>query len=98
MQGLLCTRAVHGAPPGIYTRIKTCVSECCLPTAAERNPLPALGWRGHFLLYLKLTLSFPYAEKREQIWFDVRVSRERVFLSSFCHKKRMEMCSSSQGH
>lgn len=48
--------------------------------------------------YLKVTLSFPYAEKWEQMRFDVRVSRERVFLSSFYHKKRMGMSSSSQGN
>lgn len=43
-QGLLCTCAVHGASPGIYTRIKANISECCLPTgsaAGERNSLPA---------------------------------------------------------
>jgi len=46
-----------------------------------------------FPFYLKVTFSFPYAVKREQARFDIRVRRERDFLSSFCHKKKIEVSS-----
>lgn len=50
------------------------------------------------LLYLKATLSFPSAVKREQNRFDIRVRRERVFLSSFCHGRKVEASSVGNAH
>lgn len=60
-----------------------------LCSSAVHRALPGQKDRkGHFLLYLKVSLSFPYAMKREQALFDIRVRREKDFLSSFCHKKK----------
>lgn len=98
---VLCTEHLQGFTPELKLIFLNAACQQDLSPGREELPpslTPVPGWKSHFPLYLKLTLSFPYTEKREQIRFDVRVSRERVFLSSFCHKKRMEMFSSSQSH
>lgn len=96
---VLCMEHLQGFTPELKPVFlnAACQQDLQQETGALSQPSPCSRMETPFPPYLKLTFSFPYAEKREQIRFDVRVSRERVFLSSFCHKKRREMSSSSQG-
>ena len=67
-------------------RIRSLKEECAHSLISRRE-------KAIFPFYLKVSLSFPYAVKREQTRFDIRVRREMVFLSSFCRKKKMEVSS-----